>query len=137
MSAGCDSAYARIASDPAMGAALGLNAWERIGLARTLDADGQEHRQDNNFLDPPDFVPMGPPARGSLEYPSDRSVRPPMRPKIALSERHWQATTKRTTVNKADGAGTPALQRAPLPMKTTSAVCIRIDRSNRKPLFLM
>ncbi len=24
-------------------------AWERIGLARTLDADGNEHRQDNNF----------------------------------------------------------------------------------------
>jgi hypothetical protein len=24
-------------------------AWERIGLARTLDADGEEHQQDNNF----------------------------------------------------------------------------------------
>lgn len=24
-------------------------AWERIGLARTLDAEGNEHRQDNNF----------------------------------------------------------------------------------------
>lgn len=24
-------------------------AWERIGLARSLDADGNEHRQDNNF----------------------------------------------------------------------------------------
>ncbi len=106
MRAGRDSAYARIASDPEMRAALGLNAWERIGLARTLDAEGQEHRQDNNFtvsagsrvigspdlvgMDLPDFLPMGPPARGSLEYPGDRCARPPTRPTIALSERHWQ-----------------------------------------------
>jgi hypothetical protein len=41
--------WRRIAFELKVAAVWGFLVWERIGLARTLDAEGNEHEHDNNF----------------------------------------------------------------------------------------